>query len=291
MDSLIKKIIWKEIKICPSLYLNILLFLIIIVAVIISYLIEPNPGKELSPPTWEHIFGTDDSGEDIFLRTIVAIRRYFFPGLLAVGIVTLLGGIILGVGSSSIWSEVFIGKVGISLTSSIMDVLESFPKYITILLIITFLDPPQFRDIVIVLGVLNSAKLGRLVKLKIESLQKNYFIEANEALGLGKFDIVFRHILFYNCLPIFIIQASLQMAEVIMIEIGVNYLASTSPWGYYPFGKNYFGAILVDARDKFEAWWFTFFPVIMVVTNILVFYGLADSINRRIKLHQHVGLE
>lgn len=247
-------------------------------------------GKAFSPPSWSHIFGTDDFGQDIFLRTIVAISKYFIPGLLAICISIFLG-IILGVGSSSIWSGV-LGRLCIFLSSSFIDVIESFPKYITILLVITFMDPPEFHHIMIVLGILNSAKLARLVKVKIESLKENYFIEASEALGLGKLDIVLRHILFYNCSSIFIIQASLQMVEVIMIEIGVSYLASISPWGYRIIGENSFGDILVFAKDNFyKAWWFTFFPVMMVIINIFIFYGLADSVNKRVKLCKNIGFE
>jgi ABC-type dipeptide/oligopeptide/nickel transport system permease subunit len=166
----------------------------------------------------------------------------------------------------------------------------------------------KFYYIVAILGVLNSAKIGKLALEKINTLKSREFIEAAEALGLNRWEIIGRHILWSNCLPPFIIQASLQMAEVILIEVGLCYLGVISKWGIGVTPSPSWGNILVDGSKYLvgegwsEGWrmvvfpflvvkylvvggwpkglWMVVFPLFVIVSAILIFYFFADEINK-----------
>jgi ABC-type dipeptide/oligopeptide/nickel transport system permease subunit len=237
----------------------------------------------LIAPCIPHLYGTDPDGRDIFIRVIISIKAYFLPGILAICISIILGTI-LGIAASSIWQGWCARIIGF-FAQCIMDALEAFPKYITLLLMITIIDKPDFYDMMIALGIINSSRIGKIVMGCIEVLQKRHFIEAAEALGIKKIDVILRHILVYNCLPVFITQASLQMAEVILIEIGLSYLGSISQWGWSitPEPMPSLGNIMVLWQSYFSAWWLLVFPLLMAVFNILVFYSIADMINKKVR--------
>lgn len=281
--------ILENVKESSALFFSIAFLGLIIILVVFSYFsgyngLDIRDEEQLTSPSISHLFGTDPDGRDIFLRTIIGIKAYFLPGLVACAI-SLLLGMLLGVLGSSIWQGVF-GKTIIFISNCLLDIIESFPKYILILLMITIIKEPNFYHIMIILGIVNSPKLGRIVKGKIESLNKRHFIEAGEALGLSKTKLVLQHILYCNCLPIFIIHASLQMAEVILLEIGLSYLGSISNWGLgvtIPEPMPSWGNILVIGKDRFfeAGWWIVVFPLVVVVLNILTFYWLSDELNKK----------
>jgi len=73
----------------------LIVFTAIFAAVLAPY--DPlftQPEIRLAPPSWQHPFGTDDIGRDVFSRIIYGARISLWVGLLAVGIGTLAGTII-----------------------------------------------------------------------------------------------------------------------------------------------------------------------------------------------------
>ena len=285
----------KRLKNTHLMHIDAILFLLIIGLAILGYFIPYNgldlrQEAQLIPPCWRHLFGTDPDGRDMFIRVIIGIKAYFFPGVMSVCISTLLGTI-LGIFASSIHPGIW-GRVINFFTRCTLDAIESFPKYIVLLLLITIIPEPTFYHLMLALGVLNSSKLGKMVMNKIESLRKRHFIEAAEALGLKRMDIIFRHILFYNCFPIFIIQASLQMAEVILLEIGLNYLGFISKWGLCPTIPEPFpswGNILIIWMNHIESWWMALCPLLIITLNILILYSIGDRIIKNLDIKHNEG--
>jgi ABC-type dipeptide/oligopeptide/nickel transport system permease subunit len=261
------------------------LFLLFIIGALIYAYISPYNGldlredRQLQPPSFFHPFGTDPDGRDLFLRVIIGVKAYFLPGVVAVGI-AITFGVILGIVGSGVWKRIP-WRILAFFAQSFMDLLESFPKYILILLAITILPNPTFYHVMLILGLLNSPKVGKLVMERIRFLERREFIEAAEALGLKKLKII-QQILFYNCTSILLVQASLQMAEVIMIEIGLSYLGSVSDWGLgvtiqEPMPS--WGNILVIAKNHFtDGWWLTLFPLMIAMLNIITLSIFTNNI-------------
>src|SRR5215468_5050178 len=92
------------------------------------------PEIRLASPSWQHPFGTDDIGRDVFSRIIYGARISLWVGLLAVGIGTLAGtiiGLICGY-----WE----GQPDLIL-QRIMDALMAIPGLILALAIVSVLKP------------------------------------------------------------------------------------------------------------------------------------------------------
>ena len=254
--------------------------LLIVTLVVVSYilgslhLLPHNPDDldlELmmaAPGTAGHLLGTDFMGRDMLSRLIVGIQAYFLPGILAVCI-ALFFGTLLGVlaGYRGGWFD-----TGITYFTNLVD---SFPRLVLILLVIAAFKPDIYY-IMLVVGVTNVPVVASLIKGKIQFLKQKNFIEADIALGLPTRTIILKHILWHNCRSLLIIQATIGMAEAILMETSLSYLGfgvqePTPSWGnMVQAGANYF------MQGKF---WPSTAPALAILFTILGFHLLGDGLN------------
>ena len=168
------------------------------------------------PGTAGHLLGTDFMGRDMLSRLIVGIQAYFLPGLLAV-FIALFFGTVLGVLAGYRGGRF---DTGITYFTNLVD---SFPRLVLILLVIAAFKPDIWY-IMLVVGITNVPVVASHIKRKIQFLKQKNFIEADMALGLPTRTIILEHILWHNCRSLLIIQATLGMAEAILMETCLSYL-------------------------------------------------------------------
>jgi peptide/nickel transport system permease protein len=215
-----------------------------------------------------HPLGTDFLGRDLLSRLVLGIQAYFVPGLLAVTI-ALAGGSVLGIlaGWRGGWWE--------TLTTYFANLLDSFPRLVLILLVIAAFKPDIYY-VMAVVGVTGMPVIASLVAGKIAFLRQKSFIEAAHALGLPARTIILKHILWYHCRALLVIQATLGMAEAILIETSLSYLGfgvqePTPSWGnMVQSGANYF------LQGNF---WPSTAPALAILATILGFQLLGDGLN------------
>ncbi len=254
--------------------------LLVVVLVIASYLLgafnllphDPqNIDLELmmaGPGTPDHPLGTDFMGRDMLSRLIVGIQAYFLPGFLAI-FIALLFGTIFGVLAG------YRGGMFDTVITYITNLVDSFPRLVLILLVIAAFKPDIYY-IMLVVGFTNVPAVASLVKGKILFLKQKNFIEADIALGVPADTIILKHILWHNCRSVLIIQATLGMAEAILMETSLSYLGfgvqePTPSWGnMVQAGANYF------MQGKF---WPSTAPALAILVTILGFHLLGDGLN------------
>ena len=254
--------------------------LLVVMLVFVSYVLGatgflPHDPQEINldllmaaPNTQGHLLGTDFMGRDILSRLIIGIQAYFLPGLLAIALALSLGtcfGVLAG-----FWGG------GLDTASTyVSNLLNSFPRLVLILLMVAAFKPDIYL-VMTVVGVTNAPAVASLIKSKIQFLKQKNFIEAATALGLKNAVIIFKHILWHNCRSLLIIQATLGMAEVILIETSLSYLGfgvqePTPSWGnMVQSGANYF------MQGKF---WPSTAPALAILLTIMGFHLLGDSLN------------
>jgi peptide/nickel transport system permease protein len=254
--------------------------LLIVTLVVVSYLLGsfnllPRDPQEIDlglmmarPGTEGHLLGTDFMGRDMLSRLIVGIQAYFLPGLLAI-FISLFFGTVLGV-AAGYWGEMF--DTGITYFTNLVD---SFPRLVLILLVIAAFKPDIYY-IMLVVGFTNVPVVTSLIKGKIQFLKQKNFIESDVALGLPTSTIILKHILWHNCRSLVIIEATLGMAEAILMETSLSYLGfgvqePTPSWGnMVQSGANYF------MQGKF---WPSTAPALAILFTILGFHLLGDGLN------------
>ncbi|HKU09486.1 MAG TPA: ABC transporter permease, partial [Bradyrhizobium sp.] len=152
----------------------------------------------LSPPTWEHPFGTDDLGQDLLARMLYGGRISLAVGFAAMA-VAIIAGILIGA-----ISGISRGSVD-AVLMWITDLFLALPQ-LPLLLLVIYL----FRDflkslvgpeggifilIVLVIGGFRWMPVARLVRAQFLSLREKEFVEAARALGATTPRLVIRHIL------------------------------------------------------------------------------------------------
>ena len=269
---------WK--KADPMDLIYVIYGLFIVVLVLGSYILGalhllPHDPQEINlellmapPNTAGHLLGTDFMGRDILSRLIIGIQAYFLPGMLAIAI-ALTAGTLFGV-MAGYW-----GGSWDTTTTYVSNLLNSFPRLVLILLMVAAFKPDIYF-IMMVVGITNIPSVASLVRSKILFLKQKNFIEAAVALGLRNKIIIFKHILWHNCRAILIIQATLGMAEAILMETSLSYLGfgvqePTPSWGnMVQAGANYF------MQGKF---WPSTAPALAILLAILGFHLLGDGLN------------
>jgi len=254
--------------------------LAIVALVFVSYLIGtlgwlPHDPRAMNvalinaaPFTPGHLLGTDFLGRDLQSRLILGIQAYFLPGLLAIAI-SLVGGSVLGILAG------YRGGGWEILVSYFSNLLDSFPRLVLILLVIAAFKPDIYY-VMVVVGITGMPVIANLVAGKIAFLRQKSFIEAAHALGLPAHTVILKHILWLNCRAPLVIQATLGMAEAILIETSLSYLGfgvqePTPSWGnMVQAGSNYF------LQGNF---WPSTAPALAILATILGFQLLGDGLN------------
>ncbi|WP_442604034.1 oligopeptide ABC transporter permease [Paenibacillus sp. KN14-4R] len=185
-------------------------------------------------PTLTHIFGTDNLGRDVLLRTMLAGRISLTVGIVATLITVIIGS---ALGALAGFYKGFIDTI----IMRIADIFLSIPSLPLLIILGTLLSdmkvPPDQRIYIVMflLGLLAWPGLARLVRSQILTLREQEFMVATEALGLRDRRKIFRHLL-PNTIPIIIVVATLSVAGAILAEstlsfLGLGVVPPTPSWG------------------------------------------------------------
>ena len=220
------------------------------------------------PFTGGYLLGTDYMGRDLLTRLILGIQAYFLPGLMSI-LIALALGCLLGVAAGYRG-----GRMDRAVTY-FTNLIDALPRLVLMLLVIAAFKP-NIYTIMAVVGVTTAPTVAMLVKSKILMLKERNFIESAVALGIGPRAIVFKHILWYNCRALLLIQATIGMAEAVLVETSLSYLGfgvqePTPSWGnMIQAGANY----LLQGQ-----FWGSSVPALAILATVLGFHLLGDGLN------------
>jgi oligopeptide transport system permease protein len=152
-------------------------------------------------PTWTgwHVFGTDELGRDLFVRTMFGIRVTITVALVA-SAVSLLIGVLYGAvaGYAGGWIDAVMMRF--------VDTLYAMPFiFFVILLMVAF--GRNFVLIFVAIGAINWLDMARIVRGQTLSLREREFVEAARVSGVSAPRIILRHIA-PNLMGIVIVSAS-----------------------------------------------------------------------------------
>lgn len=257
---------------------------LVLVAIFAPYIAPYDPleqlawedfSKSLAPPSWEHPFGTDLYGRDIFSRVIYGTRISLSIALMA-AVVTTAIGITLGAlaGYFGGWVDSFI--------TWLINVVWSFPFLLFVLAIITIFPEASLTIIFIAIGVVSWPDIARMTRGQFLAARENEYVEAAKAIGASDFIIIFRHIL-PNIIAPMLVQATLAMGSYIQLEASLSFLGfgvppPTPSWGRMASeGQNY----LFSGQ-----WWWSIMPGIAIMVTVLGFNLLGDGLRDALDVRQ-----
>ncbi|HEX2120386.1 MAG TPA: ABC transporter permease [Thermoanaerobaculia bacterium] len=217
----------------------------------------------LSPPTREHLLGTDDLGRDILARMIHGARISLTIGLLATAIAVIVGSLLGALAG-------YYGGAADWLVSRLIEIVLCFP-FLFLVLGIVALFKPSFATIMIAVGLTMWTSEARYVRGEFLRIRDMEFAHAARASGAGDARIIFRHLLPNAFAPVFV-SASFGVAWAILTESALSFLGLGVP---LPTAS--WGSILASAKDHIEyAWWLILFPGFAIFTTVAAFNVIGE---------------
>src|SRR6185437_10483050 len=125
------------------------------------------------PPSSSYLFGTDDLGRDVFVRTIYGARISLIVGIIASVSAVIIGttiGLLAG----------FLGGLADSLLSRLMDLVLSFPFLLAAIALVSVVGP-SLTVIIVVIALFSWAAVGRIVRGLAMSIKEKEYTEAARA--------------------------------------------------------------------------------------------------------------
>jgi peptide/nickel transport system permease protein len=229
-------------------------------------------GYPLAPGVAGHILGTDENGRDLLSRLIYGAQISLTVAIFAVAMEITLGTVLGAIAG-------FYGGIIDFTIMRITDVVLSIPL-LPLLLVLTAIVAEtsnkaalNFASIVLIIGFVSWPPVARIVRAVFLSLREREYAEAARALGNNDGRIIFRHLLPNAMAPI-IVQATLEVANVIILESTLSFLG----FGIQPPTASW-GNMLANAQANMAiAPWAAIFPGLCILITVLAINYLGDGL-------------
>jgi peptide/nickel transport system permease protein len=251
--------------------LAIILFLVVVA--IFAPWIAPYPDDAtgavhvtdaLQAPSWNHPFGTDDLGADVFSRVVFGARYSLAVGLAVVGLAALIG-VPLGAISG------FFGGWVNHIIMRITDIFLTIPGIVLALAIGAAMGA-GLLNATIALALVWWPGFCRLVQGQVLALKQQTFVEAARVVGTRETRIVFRHVLPNTMTPV-LVKISMDVGFAILSAAGLSFIGvgaqpPTPEWGaMVSLGRLYMP----------DWWWVATFPGLAIFLAVFAFNMLGDG--------------
>ena len=218
-----------------------------------------------SPPSAEHLLGTDVLGRDLLSRLLHGARISLLVGFVATGVALVIGvswGIVAGY---------FGGRVD-SIMMRIVDVLYGLPFIIFIILLMVIFG----RNIWLLFAAIGAVEwltMARIVRAQVIGLKNQEFVQAAQVMGVSNFSMFRRHIL-PNILGPIAVYATLTIPQVMLLEAFLSFLGL----GIQPPMSSWGTLIRYGVESMEEHYWLLIYPGLTFTITLFALNFFGDGL-------------
>lgn len=270
--------LWREIRLNRTTQIVLVVLLLMILGSLAApWLAQHDPlaldleSSRFLPPffaqggSFQHPFGTDGSGRDVFARVLYGGRISLLLGFLPVALGAGLGvpfGLLSG----------YLGGRVDDLLMRINDCLLAFPAILLALILVAFLGQ-GIVNLMVAVGIAYAPTFARVARSAALGERSKDYVTSAHANGASLARILFRHVL-PNILNSVVVVATMSFASALLESAGLSFLGlgvrpPTPEWG----------AMLAEGKaDFYQAWWTLVFPGAAIFLAVLCLNMLGDSL-------------
>ena len=253
-----------------AVYLLVILILSIFILPFIytTSAYDLDPSKILEAPSFEHLFGTDRLGRDIFARILIGGQTSLIIGFLAASISSLVG-LLIGINAGY-----FKGNVDKSIIV-IIDLFLTFPTFFLLLALVSYMQASSLI-LIIVISITGWMGMARLIRSESFAISNKPYIKILMISKVSNLKIIFKY--FAPLLaPIFLISFTFGVGGSILAESGLSFLGL----GINPPQMSW-GSLLSDGKAVLDiAWWVSFFPGLMIFLITFSLMQISDYLQSK----------
>lgn len=221
---------------------------------------EPHP----APPSADNWLGTDDRGRDLFARLLYGFR---LSVLFALALTA--SGVLLGLVAGAI--QGYFGGGTDLLLQRLIEVWSALPE-LYLLIIFSALFEPSVGLLLLLLSLFGWMGLSDYVRAEFLRNRQLDYVRAARALGLGPWQLIWRHLLPNSLTPV-VTFLPFRMSAAILALTSLDFLGLGVPPGTPSLGE-----LLAQGKANLDAWWITLSTFALLVTTLLLLTFMGDAL-------------
>lgn len=218
----------------------------------------------LQAPGIDSLLGTDAVGRDVFSRLMTG-ASITIPLALLLVVVSLAIGTVVGAvaGYFGGWIDETLMRI--------TDLVMAFPTVILAMVVAASLGPSLINAVLAAI-VVSWPSYARVTRSLVLSLRQQNYVIAGRLLGFSPVRSLVADILPNIAGPV-VVLATLDVGTAILLLSGLSFLGlgaqpPTAEWG----------SMVSSAIQNFDAWWIGAFPGLAILTVVLAFNFIGDSL-------------
>ena len=241
----------------------------IIVAVFADQIVPYDPlaqdlVRRFEPPSYDHWFGTDTLGRDIFSRVLVGSRLSLTAGVLTVLIAGTIGSLFGAIAG-------YFGGLVDDIMMRVSEMVMAFPAIILAMTITAALGPSLYNTI-LAMVIVSWPNYARVMRSMVIYVKQNEYVDAARTMGGSRMRTLISEVLPNSIGPV-IVMATLDLGNAILIFSGLSFLGLGAP----PPNPEW-GAMVASGMENFGYWWIGSFPGLAIFSVSIAANFLGDGL-------------
>jgi peptide/nickel transport system permease protein len=229
------------------------------------------------PPTRAdgHLFGTDNLGRDVLVRTLWGLHFTEQTALVGALIATLIGlavGALAGLYGG--WLDTILMRVA--------DLVTGLPVIVLMIAAFAYLEPVTIWEATFVFAFSMWAFVARVVRARIVALVPEQFVQAAYSLGASDRRILLRHLL-PNAAGTIVVAATSLVGQIILIEASAEFFG----FGVASLIRPTLGNLIAESASSGIGaysflrlgWWVWTAPAFVLVTILVCVNLVGDGLD------------
>ncbi|MEF8787961.1 MAG: ABC transporter permease [Planctomycetota bacterium] len=243
---------------------------VLVAAAVVSPLVCGNPAAQtvqvLQPPSWSHLLGTNDVGQDVLWRLLHGARTSLLVAV-SVGVLSTAISAVVGISAG------LVGGTYERVAMRVVDALLVTPMLIPVVLVSAFIQPGVW-GLIFIISVLRWAGGARIVRAQTLSLKQSGHVAASRSFGAGTGHVLVHHIA-PDLSPILLTSFVHTARTAVFMEAGLAFIGIAAP------GMVSWGTMIRNAMNFYylPAWkWWLVPPALALSLLILSFVLIGHSL-------------